>query len=83
MNMMTKPEKPCDLIDRHQIGLVLGGAEVGTDRARTILEILLEDDEVCTNERLGALIGTALDQLDQVKRSVAQTFSVAGYHQAS
>ncbi|MDZ4135204.1 MAG: hypothetical protein U1D06_06355 [Paracoccaceae bacterium] len=82
MNMMTKTEKPSDLIDRHQIGLVLGGAEVGTDRARTILEILLEE-EVCTNERLGALIGTALDQLDQVKRSVANTFSVAGYHQAS
>jgi len=80
MNMMTKTEKPSDLIDRHQIGLVLGVAEVGTDRARTILEILLEEEEVCTNERLGALIGTALDQLDQVKRSVANTFSVAGYH---
>lgn len=83
MNMMTKTEKPSDLIDRHQISLVLGGAEVSTDRARTILEILLEEEEVCTNERLGALIGTALDQLDQVKRSVANTFSVAGYHQAS
>jgi hypothetical protein len=83
MNMMTKTEKPSDLIDRCQIILWLGGAEVGTDRARTILEILLEDDEVCTNERLGALIGTALDQLDQVKRSVAKTLSVAGCHQSS
>lgn len=83
MNMMTKPEKPSDLIDRRQISLALGGAEVGTDRARTILEILLEEDEVCANERLGALIGTALDQLDQVKKSVAKTFSVAGFHQAS
>jgi len=80
MNMTTKLENPGDL--RHQIALVLGGAEVGTDRARTILEILLEEEDVCTNERLGALIGAALDQLDQVKKSVAQTFSVAGYNQA-
>ncbi|MEE4212965.1 MAG: hypothetical protein V2I43_27275 [Parvularcula sp.] len=78
MNMMTKPETPADQVNRHQITLFLGGAEVGTDRARTILEILLEDEDICTNERLGALIGTALDQLDQVKKSVAQTLNVAG-----
>lgn len=83
MNPMTNPEKPRNLIDRRQISLALGGAEVGTERAMTILEILLEEEDVCTNERLGALIGTALDQLEQVKKSVAHTFSVAGYHQAS
>lgn len=83
MNMMTKPKKSSDLIDRHQIVFVLGGAEVGTDRARVLLEILLEEEDVCANERLGALIGAALDQLDQVKKSVAETFCVAGYNQAS
>lgn len=80
MKMMTKPETLSDLVNRHQIGLWLGGAEVGTARARTILEIVLEDEAVCADERLGALIGTALDQLDQVKKSVQTTFNVAGYN---
>jgi hypothetical protein len=81
MNMMTKLENSRDLA--HQVSLLLGGAEVGTDRVRTILEILLEEDEICANERLGALVGTALDQLEGVKKSVAQTLGVAGYHPAS
>lgn len=81
MNMMTKLENSRDMA--HQVRLLLGGAEVGTDRVRTILEILLEEDEICANERLGALVGTALDQLEGVKKSVAQTLGVAGCHPAS
>jgi hypothetical protein len=65
------------LIAGFHVSIALGGAEVGTDRARTILEILLEEEEVCTNDRLGALIGIALDQLDQVKKSVKSVYDIA------